>query len=352
MPAEGRRRSPTTIATATSISSSAAASFRGRYPETPRSQLLRNDTVSAGGKIAFRDLAATAKLDRAGMVTAAVWADTDNDSWQDLIVATEWGPVRIFRNREGTLEDVTAASGLAGITGLWSSLAAADIDGDGDIDLVAGNLGLNTKYKATREHPELLYYGDVTGTGSKRILEAKYEGDVRLPRRGYSCSSDAMPILREKLKSFHAFASKPLEAIYSETRLEAAQRFEANTLISGSFINDGKGFFEFAPLPRLAQGFPVFGIALRDFDGDGHVDIYLIGNSHSPQRETGNMDGGLSLLLKGDGRGEFAAVWPNQSGLVVAGDAKGLAVTDLNGDGKEDIVVTLNNGAVRAFEAR
>ena len=161
-----------------------------------------------------------------------------------------------------------------------------------------------------------------------------------------------MPVLRAKLPTFHSFASKSLADIYSESRLEKARRFEANTLASGIFINDGKGKFDFRPLPRIAQVFPVFAIALEDFTGDRNSDLFLIGNSNSPQRETGNMDGGVSLLLEGDGRGQFVPVWPDESGLVIPGDAKGLAVTDLNGDGKPDVVVAINDGELRAFEAR
>ena len=222
------------------------------------------------------------------------------------------------------------------------------MDGDGDIDLVAGNVGLNTKYKA----PELLYYGDFDGTGKPRILEAKFEGETWLPHRGYSCSSNAMPALKSKLTTFHSFANKSLEAIYSNTRLKNALRFEANTLESGVFLNDGKGRFRFQPLPRLAQAFPVYGIVVEDLTSDGHPDVYLIGNSNSPQRETGNMDGGVSLLLAGDGKGNFRPMWPHESGLVVPGDAKGVVLTDLNGDLKRDIVVTVNNSSLRAFLAR
>ena len=286
------------------------------------------------------------------MVTAAVWADTNGDTWPELIVAIEWGPVQVFQNVQGRLRRVASGSGMEKVTGWWSSLAAGDLDGDGDIDLVAGNTGLNTKYKATGSKPELLYYGDFDGTGTLRILEAKFEGEVCLPHRGYSCSSNAMPGLRARLPTFHSFAIKSLESIYSQSRLDKSRRFEANTLASGIFMNDGGGRFSFVQLPRIAQAFPVSGIAIHDFTNDDRLDIYIVGNSGSPQRETGNMDGGVSLLLKGDGLGGFHPVWPHESGLVVPGDARGIALTDLNGDSKLDVIVTVNDAELKAFEAR
>ncbi len=322
----------------------------GRYPETPRSCLFRND--SSNGKVRFVDVAPVAGLEALGMVTAVVWADTNGDTWPELIVATEWGPVRVIQNIQGSLRRVASDLRMGKVTGWWSSLAAGDLDGDGDIDLIAGNTGLNTKYKATESKPELLYYGDFDGTGTPRILEAKFEGEVCLPHRGYSCSSNAMPGLRSKFPDFHSFAIKSIESIYSQSRLDKARRFEANTLASGIFLNDGVGSFSFVQLPRIAQAFPVSGIAIHDFTNDDLLDIYIVGNSSSPQRETGNMDGGVSLLLKGDGLGGFHPVWPNESGLVVSGDARSIALTDLNGDSRPDVVVTVNDGELRAFEAR
>ena len=161
-----------------------------------------------------------------------------------------------------------------------------------------------------------------------------------------------MPGLRSKLPTFYSFAIKSPEAIYSQSRLEKARRFEANTLESGIFINDGSGRFSFVQLPHIAQAFPVNSIVIKDLTNDDKLDIYLAGNSSSPQRETGNMDGGISLLLKGNGLGNFQAVWPNESGLAVPGNARGLALTDLNGDSKLDIVVSINDGELRAFEAQ
>ena len=165
-----------------------------------------------------------------------------------------------------------------------------------------------------------------------------------------SCSTQAVPALSERFPTFKRFALASLQEIYTPQRLEDAQRFEANTLESGILINNGHGELTFRPLPRLAQASPAFGVVLSDVDGDGALDLYLTQNFFSPQPETGRMDGGLSLLLKGNGDGSFEPIWPDRSGLIVPGDAKGLSAVDLNGDGWIDFVVAVNQGRVRAFE--
>ena len=179
----------------------------GRYPEVPESRLLRND---GGG--AFNDVtdSVASGLRLSGLVTGAIWSDADDDGWVDLLTANEWGPVKLFRNHAGQLTDESREAGLAGISGWWNSIAAADIDRDGDIDFVAGNFGLNTKYKASATHPELLFYGDLDGSGKPNIVEAKFEKDTLYPVRGLSCSSHAMPEVRKRLPTFRAFASASL----------------------------------------------------------------------------------------------------------------------------------------------
>jgi hypothetical protein len=159
-------------------------------------------------------------------------------------------------------------------------------------------------------------------------------------------------MVREKLPTFQDFAKADLAAIYTDEKLAAAVRFEVNSLESGILVNESSGSdvrFQFRPLPRIAQASPIFGCLLVDVDQDGNLDLYVVQNFYGPQRETGYMDGGVSLLLAGDGQGNFVPVDPARSGLVVTGDAKSLTATDLNHDGKVDFVIGKNNDGLVAF---
>ena len=313
----------------------------GRYPEMPQSHLLSND-----GKGKF-----SASAMEIGLVTAALWSDVDNDGWLDLMVTSEWGPVRIFQNREGNLIERTEAAGLAKLTGWWNGITGGDIDNDGDIDYVVTNFGLNTKYSASQKKPALLYYGDLDGTGKPHLIEAKVDSaGTLLPGRGFSCSRNAMPFLTKKFKTYHNFASSSLTELYTDPKLAGATRFEATTLETGMLINDGRGRFVFKPLPRLAQVAPAFGVALADLDGDSHLDCVLAQNFFSPQRETGRMDGGQSLVMQGDGCGNFTGLLPPSSGVSVPGDAKCVTIADLNADAWPDLIFGVNNDELKVFE--
>ena len=318
----------------------------GRYPETPRNQLLRNN-----GKGTFAD-ATSEELGSTGLVTSALWSDVDSDGWVDLLMTHEWGPVKIFTNRAGKLTEVSVPE-IDERTGWWNSIAGADVDGDGDMDYAVGNVGLNTKYEASSDHPTLLYYGDLDGSGRPHIVEAGFEGATQFPVRGKSCSSGAMPALSSRFSTFHSFAAASLEDIYGSARLRQAQQLSANTLESGVMLNQTKPGgvvrFEFRPLPRIAQVSPVYGLAFMHINDDATPDLYVVQNFFGPQRETGRMDGGVSVLLEGVGDGSFIPIWPDTSGLVVPGDGASVTFSDIDRDGRLDLFVGINDGQQLAF---
>ena len=319
----------------------------GLYPLVPKSALLAN----RGGR--FEDVTDTLApgLREVGMVTSALWSDVDGDGWPDLLLALEWGPVKYFHNNQGKgFEDWTQRAGFAAAgTGWWNSLAAADFNGDGRPDYVVGNLGLNTQYRASPEHPALLYCGDFKGDGSTQLVEAYYEGDRLYPWRTRRDLGAGIPSILKRYPRNDFYARATLGEILGEDKLAAAQRFAATEFRSGVFLSQSDGTYRFEALPRLAQLSLLQGLVAGDFDGDGHADIYAVQNSYSPIPLVGRFDGGLSVLLRGDGRGHFTAVPPVDSGLVVPGDAKALAVLDLDHDGWPDFLITRNNSTTLAY---
>ena len=218
------------------------------------------------------------------------------------------------------------------------------------MDLVAGNLGLNTKYKMPdAEHPMLTYYGVFDDSGKPQVVEVKREksqdGEVLYPERGRSCSSTAMPFIKTKFPTFKTFALASLSDVYADDKLKSAERYEANEFRSGVWLNDGKGSFTWMPFVRAAQNGTVFGIAAADFTGDDRTDLFLSQNWYNgPQIETPRYDNAIGLLLKNDGTGVFEPLPPLVSGIALGGDMKAAAAVDADGDGKLDIVVSRNQG--------
>ena len=324
----------------------------GAYPQPPRSALLAN----RGGQ--FEDVTDSLApgLREIGMVTGALWSDVDGDGWPDLVLAIEWGRVRYFHNRQGRgFEDWTDAAGFAAAgAGWWTSIASADFNGDGHPDFVVGNLGLNTPYHASPEYPALLFVGDFRGDGSRQLIEGYYEGDRLYPWRTRVDLGAVIPAVLRRFPRNDAYARATLGEILGEERLAAAQRFAATELRSGVFLSHADGAavtYRFVPLPRIAQISPLQGLVAGDFDGDGRADIYAVQNSYAPIVATGRFDGGLSQLLRGDGHGNFSAVTPAESGLVVPGEAKALVPLDLGGDGRPGFLLTRNNSRTLAFRS-
>jgi hypothetical protein len=325
-----------------------ARALPGQYPLSPRSALLAN----RGGK--FEDVtdALAPGLRAVGMVTSALWSDTDGDGWPDLLLTLEWGQVKYFHNEQGRgFADWTDRAGFATAgTGWWTSIATADFNGDGRPDYAVGNVGLNTQYHASPEHPALIFWGLFTSGSTEPVLiEAYYEGDRVFPWRTRQELGSHIPSILKRYPKNDSYARATLGELVGEDRLAAAQRFAATEFRSGVFLSQTDGTYRFEPLPRIAQIAPLQGMAAGDFDGDGKADIYAVQNSFAPIPLVGRFDGGLSQLLRGDGHGHFIAVPPAENNLVVTGDAKALAVLDFDGDGWPDFLVTRNNGTTLAF---
>ncbi|MBE2214836.1 MAG: CRTAC1 family protein, partial [Opitutaceae bacterium] len=280
-----------------------------------------------------------------------LWCDVDADDWPDLVLALEWGGVRVWRNDSGRgFTDRSEALGFAAAgTGWWSSLAVADFNGDGRCDIVAGNVGLNTPYRATPEHPALLFHGSFEPGRPPQLLEARHDGERLMPWRGRRQFGAAIRSVLKRFPTNDDFARATIGELVGEDRLAAAQRFAATELRSGVFLSAPGGAYRFVALPRLAQIAPLQGAVTGDFDGDGFIDIYALQNSYAPIPSVGRFAGGLSQLLRGDGRGGFVPVPPAESGLVVRGDARALVATDIDDDGRADFIASRNNVGTLAF---
>ncbi len=320
----------------------------GQYPQAPQSALL----VNRGGK--FEDVTdrVAPDLKLVGMVTSALWSDVDGDGWVDLLVTLDWGDVKYFHNAGGRkLEDWTEKAGFASAGhGWWSSIAAADFNGDGRMDYVVGNAGLNTPYAADTAHPVVVFSGDFKGDGSAQLIEGLTEGDKLYPWNSRRSLAAVVPALLKRFPTNESYAKATLPEIFGADKLNGADKFTVTELHSGIFLSQPDGTYVFTPLPRLAQIAPLQGMVTGDFDGDGRTDIYAVQNSYAPAPSVGRFDGGLSQLLRGDGQGHFTAVPIAESGLIVPRDAKALVSLDLNGDGWADFVVSRNNATALCFQ--
>jgi hypothetical protein len=315
----------------------------GFFPEVPRSALWRN---ADGRLVDVTDQFAPA-LRTVGMVSSAQWSDVDGDGWMDLLVALDWGGVKYFHNEAGRgFVDRSEAAGFAAAgTGLWTSLATADFNADGRPDFVAGNVGANTPWTP----PVQLFAKDFKGAGAPQIVLARPANGRRLPLQSRRELGAILPDVPKRFPRNDAFAQASLEEIVGRERLADATVLTVTELRSGVFLSQADGTYRFTPLPRFAQIAPLQGCVAGDFDGDGRADIFAVQNSHEPIPALGRFDGGLGQLLRGDGAGGFTPVAAANSGLVVSGDAKGLAVADLDEDGWPDFVVTRNNETMLAF---
>lgn len=322
----------------------------GRYPQPADSLLLK---MNSGRLIPMQ------RFNALGLVSGACFTDLDGDGRPELVVAPEWGPLKIFRFRNGSFEpwDPSIDPGIRGndrstlssLSGWWNSVSAGDFDGDGKLDLVAGNWGQNHFFAGDPAKLPLRIRGvDLNGDGALNPL-VTYRGPRggELPTRKWDGLSMAFPTFKDAFPTRSAFGAAEVAQIVGDNR-KAPVLGEANWFDSIVLLNRGDRF-EIRPLPLEAQVSPVFGIVVTDFDGDGHEDLFLAQNFSANDREEMQHDAGRSVWLRGDGHGGFSAVPGQESGLLVYGDARGAATADFDRDGRPDLVVGQNSAATRLF---
>lgn len=311
------------------------------YPLPAKSYILRNEGVTANG-LKFVDVTEELApgLAEAGLVSDAVWVDYDQDGFQDLVIVGEWMPLKFLKNTDGKFVDKTEEYGLEKTTGWWYSIIAEDFDKDGDIDFVAGNLGLNYKYKANEKESFDVYVNDYDKNNHLDIVLGYYHEGVQYPVRGKQCSSEQIPAIKAKYKDYNSFAEADLIDIYTKEDLEASLHYQAWTFASSYIENRGNEVFEVRKLPHLAQLSSVNDIIADDFNQDGHLDIVIAGNMYGSEVETPRNDASYGLLLTGDGKGNFKALPYAESGFFLPYDTKDLALVKVtNGS----IILALNN---------
>ena len=317
----------------------------GRYPEAATSKLFRN----ARGELVL-DEANSEVLKNVGLVSGAVFSDLDGDGFPELVLACEWGPVRVFKNNAGHFREATAELGLANFTGWWNGVTTGDIDGDGRLDIIASNWGLNSSYhRPSAEQPLRFYYGDFDDNGTMEILETELDTESgRLaPRRNLNFLSKGWPLLRTRFASHQQFSTADINTVLGEA-LPKARQVQATTLASMLFLNRGD-HFEAVALPAEAQFAPAFGVCVGDLDGDGNEDVFLSQNFFAMRPEEPRLDAGRGLWLRGDGTGRLTPVPGQISGVKVYGEQRGCALADFDEDGRVDLVVSQNSGATKLY---
>ena len=311
----------------------------GQYPISQRSVLLINEN----GKFVENNLSGLGEI---GLVRDAKWLDVNGDLQKDLVIAGEWMPVKVYLNEKGKFRDATEELGLSKHPGWYFSVDGADIDMDGDLDLVAGNVGLNMKYKSSDEEPFEVLSGDFDGNGNYDIVLSYHEHGKLFPLRGRSCSSDQLPFIAEKFTTFTDFAYADVPELLGAS-IEKAVRLKASNFASAIFINNESSGFERRDLPDMAQISTVQSILIEDINGDSLPDLIIAGNLYQTEIETPRADAGNGLVLINKGNFVFDPLLAPESGIYAPLEVRDMKWILING--KKHMLFANNDARMQLF---
>ena len=315
----------------------------GRYPTAPTSYILQNNS----GK--FKDVTASVAPDfqNIGMITDLASADLDKDGSSELIAVGEWMPLTVFKYDGSKYRNATEIFGFGETTGWWNCLKINDLDNDGDMDIVAGNFGFNSRYQANATQPLQVFYKDFDNNGSSEPILAWYKQGKCYPVALRDEFVKQMPSFKKKYLHYRDYGQATVNDIFGSD-LANAQNFNAKTLATTYFENLGNGKFTAKVLPIEAQVSPVFDIAITDFNNDNIKDLILVGNSTAEWTETGPIDASNGVLLLGDGKSGFTTKRNIEISFWANKEARKIGVIAL-ANKKQLFLVANNNDAVQVF---
>jgi hypothetical protein len=306
--------------------------------------LLSND---GHGNFTNISLTHAPQLSKLGLITDATWADINKDGWQDLLIAGEWMPLKVFINENGKLTDKSSSLGFEKSNGWYQAIAVSDLNGDGWPDLAAGNHGLNSRFKASATKPVSMYINDFDQNGTVEHITTQYYKGVAYPLVLRHDLVSQIPSLKKKYLHFRDYKEQTITDIFTPQQMERALVLNAFTLETAVWINQRGEKFVRQSLPVEAQFAPVYEILMDDFDNDDKPDILLGGNLYRAKPETGIYDGSYGLVLKGVGDGTFVSLSPSQSGVSVKGEIR--ALEKIRVKNNKYIIIGINNDRVQCI---
>jgi hypothetical protein len=330
----------------------------GKYPKPVSSFLYRND--SKGGKVQFTDVTKDIApcLEKAGLVCDAVWTDFDNDGWPDLMLAGEWMPLTFIKNTNGLFNNITSQTGIQDKSGWWTSIIPGDFDNDGDIDYIAGNLGLNSFYRASPAYPVRVYAKDFDNNGVYDAIPSLYlPVSADTPQRREFIAGMRDDVVKQvvgfkmKYPNYKNYAAASFDQMFTKEEMKDALVVKADMLAHCFVKNMGNGRFALQPLPVQAQFSCLNGMLVQDYNGDGNLDVLINGNDYGTEVSVGRYDGCNGLMLQGDGKGGFTPVSLLQSGIFIPGNGKSL-VQIKNATGHYMLAAAQNRGPLKIYALR